>query len=211
MKTPFTTEQFFNVIENYNSFVFPMQFIILALGAGLMGLVISSKKSKTRVPGIFTGLLWVWIGIFYHLLFFTSINKAAYIFGSLFILQGIFILAETFFKNRLDTLTENKKQKVAGLILIFYGVVVYPVISYFSEGSLVGTISLGLPCPSTIITFGVFLIYGKNISRYLLIIPTLWSLIGISAAINFGVYQDFVMLIAAILASVFLLRKNRPK
>jgi hypothetical protein len=45
--------------------------------------------------------------------------------------------------------------------------------------------------------------------KYLLIIPSLWAIIGLSAAINFGVYQDFIMLIAAITAVIILItRKN---
>jgi hypothetical protein len=209
MKTPFSTEQFFSVIENYNAFVFPFQLIILAIGAVLIGLVVSSKHSKIQFPAVFTSLLWIYTGIFYHFFFFTSINPAAWIFGSLFILQGGLMLYETIYKKRLDSATDHKKQRIIGFVFVLYGVIIYPLISYLSEGSIAGAISLGLPCPSTILTFGVFLVYGKNFSRYLLIIPAVWSLIGISAAINFGVYQDFVMPVAAITAVIFLVSDKK--
>lgn len=208
MKTPFSTEQFFSVLENYNHFVFPFQLIILAIGAVLIGLIVSSKHLKTRFPAVFTGLLWIYTAVFYHFFFFTAINPAAWIFGSLFILQGGLMLYETIYKKRLDSATDNKKQRIFGFVFVLYGVIIYPLISYLSEGSIAGTISLGLPCPSTILTFGVFLGYGKNFSRYLLIIPAVWSLIGISAAINFGVYQDFVMPVAAITAGIFLFKSH---
>ena len=36
--------------------------------------------------------LWIWMGVAYHMLFFSQINKAAYLFGALFILEGILLL-----------------------------------------------------------------------------------------------------------------------
>ncbi len=208
MKTPFSTEQFFSVIEKYNTSVFPMQFVILIAGLLLLFWIFNGKKQNSKIPGTFLGLLWLWMGIGYHYLFFTTINKAAWLFGSLFILQGISILAETLLHKRFNQKSVVPKQLNAGYFLMIYGLIIYPVVSYFSEDSLISTISTGLPCPTTILTFGFILTYSKKIPRYLLIIPTLWSLIGISAALNFGVYQDFVMVVAALVVNVWILRRK---
>lgn len=208
MKTPFSTEQFFSVIEKYNTSVFPMQFVILAAGLFLLFWILKGKMQNSKIPGTFLGLLWLWMGIGYHYLFFTTINKAAWLFGSLFVLQGIFMLVETLFRNRFNEKSNHTKHVTFGSVFVIYGLVIYPVVSYFTEGSLTSTISAGLPCPTTILTFGFFLLYSEKLPRYLLIIPTLWSLIGISAALNFGVYQDFVMVTAAIVVNVWLLRRK---
>jgi Na+-translocating ferredoxin:NAD+ oxidoreductase RnfE subunit len=49
-----------------------------------------------------------------------------------------------------------------------------------------------------------------RVPKYLLIIPSLWAIVGLTAAINFGVYQDFMMIIAAITANgVLIKRKNK--
>ncbi len=207
MKTPFSTEQFFDVIEKYNANVFPMQFIFLIAGLILLWVILTRKNQSTRLPGIFIGTLWLWIGIVYHILFFTSINTAAFIFGGLFILQGLFMLYETFFRSRMNRKTSNITSAFTGYFLIIYGLIVYPVVSLFTEGFFT-TISIGLPCPTTIITFGVLLVFSDKLPRYLLVIPTLWSLLGISAALNFGVYQDFVMVAAAIVANFLLFRQK---
>jgi hypothetical protein len=211
MKTPFSTEQFFSVIEKYNTSVFPMQFIFLAAGLFLLFWIISVKKQNSKLPAIFTGVLWLWSGTVYHILSFTSINRAAYLFGSMFILEGLLILFEYTFRKRLILKTRNKWKLVTGYLFIVYGLTIYPIISYFTEGSWSSTISLGLPCPTTILTFGFFLIYSEKLPCYLLIIPTLWSLLGISAALNFGVYQDFVMVVSAIVTNVWLFRKRSKK
>jgi hypothetical protein len=67
---------------------------------------------------------------------------------------------------------------------------------------------VGLPCPTTILTFGILLLSDKKFSKYLLIIPSLWAIIGITAVMRLGVYQDSMMLIAAIIADVWLIKSK---
>ena len=80
---------------------------------------------------------------------------------------------------------------------------------YLLEDSFVATISLGLPCPTTILTFGFLMITNNKLSKYLLIIPTIWAIIGTGAAINFGVYQDYIMLLSAIIADIYLIKRKK--
>jgi len=42
------------------------------------------------------------------------------------------------------------------------------------------------------------------LSKYLLIIPALWTIVGTSAAINFGVYPDYLMPVSALIAIIYL-------
>lgn len=208
METPFTIEEFFTVFGNYNTSVFPMQLIFIVFGITAIILLHSKKRLSSYFITGFLGLLWLWIGIVYHINFFTSINKAAYVFGGLFIIQGILILIEMF-RKKLQYTFENTTWKYIGYFLILFGLVIYPIISYILEGSFVKAISLGLPCPTTIFTFGFLMLTNNRFPKHLLIIPTIWAVIGTFAAINFGVYQDYVMLIAAILANIYLLKRKK--
>lgn len=208
MKTPFTTEQFFAIIEKYNSSVFPVQLVLLLLGLVAVIFIHSKKTGLNRSIGGFLGLVWIWAGIAYHLSFFTEINKAAWGFGGIFILQGIFIFIELFRKKLIFSFNRTTQHYI-GYFFIIFGLMIYPVISYLTERSFPDTISLGLPCPTTILTFGFFMLTSRKFSRYLLIIPTLWAVIGTGAAINFGVYQDYVMLLAAIVADIYLLGRKK--
>lgn len=88
MKTPFTTEQFFLVFEHYNLKIFPAQLIIVILGIAALLLVHSKNRYKNKLIGCYLGLLWIWTGLVYHIVFFSGINKAAYVFGGIFIIQG---------------------------------------------------------------------------------------------------------------------------
>lgn len=207
MKTPFTTEQFFNVFEKYNSTMFPFQLIILFLGIVGLLLLHSKYSFKNKLIGGYLGILWLWMGLAYHIGFFTEINKAAYIFGGIFILQGLLILFNTFVKNRLVFDFIPKTVNFLGYFFILFGLIIYPIIGYFMVDSFSKTISLGLPCPTTILTFGFLMLTNNKFPKYLLIIPSLWALIGLSAAINFGVYQDFMILITAIIADIVLIKR----
>lgn len=208
MKMPFTTEQFFAVIEKYNVTMFPFQIIILLLGIVCLFFLHSKLLAKDKLIGLYIGILWIWIGIAYHLAFFTEINKAAYLFGGIFILQGLLILFNTFIKNRLAFTFTFQIKDYLGFFFILYGLIIYPIISYLVEGSFEKTIIMGLPCPSTIFTFGLFMLTNNKFPKYLLIIPSLWAVVGLSAAINIGVFQDVMILIAALTADIILIRRK---
>ena len=61
------------------------------------------------------------------------------------------------------------------------------------------------PCPTTIFTIGVMLIARGIWVIWLSIIPFLWSLIGLAAAIQLGIPEDLAMPVAgAVLAAVLL-------
>lgn len=206
MNIPFTPEQFFGIFEKYNLAVFPAQILILIIGAACLLLIHSSKPYKDKLIVGFLGLLWLWIGIVYHLSFFTEINKAAYVFGGLFIIQGVLFLAYTFIGNRFTFTFNGCISHYIGYFFIIFGLIIYPVIGYLINKSAVHTISLGLPCPSTIFTFGLLILAGSKMPRYLLIIPSLWAIVGSTAAIKFGVYQDIMLLLSALVA-LFIIRK----
>jgi Family of unknown function (DUF6064) len=173
MKTPFTTEQFFSIFEKYNTSIFPTQIILFLLSV-LALLAIGSKiKQKDKFVSGILGFLWLWIGIVYHIAFFSGINKVAYGFGVLFILQGLFLLWEGVLLYNLKFVFKMSIQAYLGYFFILYGLIVYPVVGYLIEQNLSRTISIGLPCPTTILTFGFLLLCDKKFSKYLLIIPSL--------------------------------------
>jgi len=197
METPFTTEQFYQVFEQYNSTIYPAQLFLIALGIAAIFLIQSEWPAKNKIISWFIGILWIWMGLIYHIAFFTAINKAAYVFGLIFIFEGILIILNSG-NNRITFSFKPTTKVYTGLFFIIFGLIVYPVIGLFIHGTSVPVISLGLPCPTTIFTFGFFMLAGSKLPKYLLIIPSLWAVVGLSAAINFGVYQDFMILIAAV-------------
>ena len=209
MKMPFTTQQFFSVFENYNASVFPIQLVFLFFGILAVYSTLSEKSGRNKIIGGLLVLIWIWIGITYHIIFFASINPAAYVFGGLFILQGIFFYIETFVRKNLVFKYTGSAKGFLAVVFILFGLIIYPVIGFYLVGSVLKTISFGLPCPSTIVTFGFLMLTVKKFPWYLLVIPSLWALIGTAAAVKFGVYQDYIMIVAAVVANIYLIRSRK--
>lgn len=208
MKAPFTSEQFFSVFTDYNLSVFPMQIFFLFIGVLALLMINSFYTRKDYFIGIYLGILWLWAGAVYHIGFFSQLNKPAFVFGALFIIQALLIMYELLIRKSLRFSIKRSSADIIGFSFILFGLLIYPLLSWLSHGEPNHIISAGLPCPTTITTIG-FLILNKEKSHwYLYIIPGIWAIIGISAAINFGVYQDFMMLISVI-SWVFIERIKR--
>jgi hypothetical protein len=209
MKTPFTREQFLEVFKNYNEAVFPMQIIFYITGFFVIYLTFSRNLKSNKIISGTLAFFWLWMGVVYHFIFFTAINKAAYLFGILFILQGILFLMLGIFQNKLSFSLRNNRFGITGIILITYALVVYPVLGYFFGHIYPYAPTFGLPCPTTIFTFGLLLMLDKKCPVIILIIPSIWSIIGFSAAFNFGIYEDTALLVAGVLTFFMLMFKNR--
>src|SRR5688572_8331617 len=98
---PFTPEQFFQVFERYNQAVFPMQIVLSLAALAAVMMVVKPKEFCDEIPSGLLGFFWLWTGVVYHLIFFTEINAAAYIFGAAFVFQGLLFLYEGLLKKRL--------------------------------------------------------------------------------------------------------------
>ena len=202
MDTPFSTENFFLVTENYNLWIFPFQFLLLILGFLCAGLLFVRRSIKNRIIGTLLGFFWIWTGLVYFITLFTSINYIACAIGGVFILQGFMIIIESFNEKKLVYFIKYKNRYILGYILIGYSLIIYPLVSYILEGSPSNIVSLGLPCPTIIFTFGFFMLSSIKFPRYLLIIPSVCALIGLVTAINFRIYQDFVIILVAFITVI---------
>jgi hypothetical protein len=208
MNTQPTSDQFFSVFENYNHSIFPVQIILFLLTICALLLIGSKIKQKDKIVAGFLALLWLWMGIGYHILFYSGINNFAFGYSLLFIFQGLFLSWEGVLLYNLKFVFRNTVQALVGYIFILYGLIIFPLAGYLFEPNLSRTISVGLPSPTIILTFGFLLLCDKKFSKYLLIIPSLWAVIGISTAFKLGLYQDFMLILATIIADVMLLRNR---
>ncbi|MEW6408197.1 MAG: DUF6064 family protein [Patescibacteria group bacterium] len=210
MALPFTIDQFLFVFEQYNLSVFPMQIIILLLAIASVFLVFKQVKNNNKIITGILAFFWLWIGIAYHLIFFTSINKASYLFGALFIIQGILFLFVGF-KDKLSFKFRKDAYGITGSIFVLYAIIIYPILNYVFGHWWPSNPTFGLPCPTTIFTFGLLLWTNKKVPKYILIIPLIWALIGMSAAINLGVWEDLGLIFAGILGVILLWVRDRKK
>lgn len=207
MELPFAREQFFDVFAAYNRGIFPLQLIAALLGLLILILAFARRKMHRQLALGLLAVLWLLTGVGYHLLYFTAINKAAYLFGALFILQAGLLCAAAW---RIEEakLGRNLAATILGLASATYGVAGYPVLVLLDHGYPRAPLFGVTPCPTTIFTFGVLLLLRPKVPRYLLIVPVLWGAVGGSAAVLLGVPQDYGLLVALVggLAGFWLLR-----
>lgn len=205
MKLPFTLEEFLRVFEEYNLSVWPTQLLFYALAIVSIISIFKWKTQSDRIVYSILAFFWFWMGIVYHLIYFSRINKAAYVFGAVFIAQGIVFLYFGFIKKRTQFKFNPDFSGIIGIVMILYALIIYPVLGYALGHVFPRTPTFGAPCPTTIFTFGILLFSINRISWYMLIIPFLWSLIGFSAAISLSVKEDFGLVIAGVTTTIILL------
>ena len=207
MRIPFTTEQFFDVFRQYNEAVWPAQWVLMigAAVAALAALRSPSPSAGRLTSGILT-LLWLWMGAVYHLGFFRRINPAAVFFAILFVSQAGLFLWLGVRQDRVRFRAHRDGAGVAGALLLFYALIVYPGLGYALGHRYPTAPTFGLPCPTTIFTFGLLLWAATSVPRSLLIIPTVWAVVATTAALQLGVLEDFGLPVAAGVTLPLLLR-----
>lgn len=196
MDLPFTLEQFFDVFARYNTAVWPVQVLLNLLALAAIVLVFRANKSAAIAAMLAT--LWLWMGIAYHWMFFASINNAAYVFGALFVAQGLLFLLIGAMRRQLTFTRPAGVRGFAGALLMTYGLLVYPLLGHALGHTYPQAPTFGLPCPTTIFTLGILLWTTSAPRWWLLLIPLLWSMIGTMAAFKLGVREDFGLLVAGI-------------
>ncbi len=211
MKTPFTAEQFFSIFHDYNLAVWPMQIVMYCLAVGVIILALVKSSFSNRAISLILVFFWLWMGIVYHLMFFTAINKAAYGFGTIFIIQALIFLYYGMFNSKLAFRFPKGLYGYIGALLILYALVIYPLLGMIAGHTYPNSPTFGLPCPTTIFTFGLLLWTDKKFPIVVMIIPFLWSLLGTSAALQFGVKEDFGLVVSGISAFTLILIRDRQK
>jgi hypothetical protein len=209
MNLPFSVEQFFSVFEQYHQAVWPMPIALNLLGIVAVFLAFRKTRELNRSIAAILSFFWFWIGIAYHFAFFTAINPAAYAFATLFVIQGILFMMFGVFKKRLSFGFKLNAYGITGALLILYAMVIYPLLGYALGHDYPRTPTFGLPCPTTIFTFGLLLWTDVKVPKVVLIIPFLWSIIGFMAAVNLGVLQDIGLLVAGLVGTTLVMLRDR--
>ncbi|HKJ44654.1 MAG TPA: DUF6064 family protein [Balneolales bacterium] len=205
MNIPFTIHDFLQVFGVYNKAIEPIQIIAYLLGITALFLLYKGTKRSSKFVNAILGLFWIWIGFAYHIHHFSTINKAAYIFGVLFIIQGLIFLYMSFSTNDIIYTFDKKFSNIIGVLFLLYAMIIYPIFNVILGHSYPYMPVFGVaPCPTTIFTFALLLMIQNKVPYFIMAIPVLWSIIGLSASINLGISEDYGLAVAGIL-SVFLI------
>ena len=194
---PFGREEFLDVISAYNTAVAPLQLALLALAAAALALPLVHAPRAGRWVAALLSFLWLWMGVVFHIGFFTGINPAAFLLGALFVLQGV-LFAAVAASGGLPPPAWHGVRGLAAGALIVYALVAYPAVANAVGHEYPRLPTFGLPCPTTIFTLALLTLGERRPPRFLFVVPALWSLVGISAALQLGMWEDLGLAVAGV-------------
>ena len=209
MDLPFTVEQFRRVFVRYNLLVSPTQWVLYGFALLSIVIIASGHRRFYRIVYFILALFWLWSGLVYHFVFFTAINPAAYLFGGLFVTEALLLGWFVLRPSQPSFEFSNKTRFVAGAFLVCSALVIYPAISFLVGHRYPATPTFGLPCPTTLFTLGVLLWSKPRVPVRIVIIPILWSALGLTAVVQLGMYEDFLLLVSLVTGSVLLLTPGK--
>jgi len=196
---PFTREQFVAIFVHYNLGIWPVQVLAYLLAAGMIALLLRPTSWSGRAIGAGLAALWLWTGVVYHWLYFATINQAAWLFGALFVVQGLLFLYLSVAGDRVRFRAGTDAVSWVGWTYVAYAALVYPLLGAATGHAYPEMPMFGVtPCPLTIFTFGLLLLSAQRVPRWLLAIPLAWSLVGGSAAFLLGVIPDWPLLASGV-------------
>jgi hypothetical protein len=209
MSLPFTVEEFFGVFRDYNEAVWPIQFALNGLAIAIVAMVVVSRRHSGRVVSAALALLWAWMGLVYHLVYFREVNPAAVLFGAAFIAGAAAFAWAGVVQGRLQFECRENSRCAAGYVLIAYALIVYPAFALLSGHEYPAMPTFGLPCPTTIFTIGVLALLKPPFPRYVFAIPLFWTAVGSQAALLFGMHEDLGLLVAGLAGLWFMIERGR--
>ncbi len=204
MSPPFTIEEFLQVFHDYNLAIWPAQVFAYALGLLALVAAFSRRAGATRLAFAALAVLWAFVGIGYHLMFFARINPLAPVFAGFFVLQAILFVLAAIWPGDLRLAAAPTLRWVLGMAAIIYAMAIYPVLGIWAgHGGMAGPMFGVAPCPTTIFTLGTLMMTRGKSVVWLSVIPVLWSLVGLAAALQLGIPEDLGLPVAgAVLIAV---------
>ena len=198
---PFTREEFLAVFVSYNESIWPVQVVAYLAGIFAVVLLCRPGAATDRLVSTILAVFWIWTGIVYHGLFFSKISKAAYLFGALFVAQGLCLVIVGALQGRLSFGFRRSLREWVGVAFVAYAAVAYPMIGALTGHAAIELPMFGVtPCPVTIFTFGLLLLATKPIPRFVFVVPFVWSLVGGSATVFLSIPQDWLLLVSGLIS-----------
>lgn len=191
----FSPEIYQRLLARYNGEIFPLQLLMLALGAGLFYALLTRQIDGRRYGrGVIAALLaagWLCSGLLFHLCYYDSINwMASYLAVVHVVIAGLLLLWGLFsFKGRVG------RQRVglaagwprdAGLLLLGLAVFVHPLLVFIEGQGLASAAFFGThPAPTALATLAVMMALSPR-SLSIFVLSFLMLLVSLLTSLALG-------------------------
>jgi hypothetical protein len=207
---PFTAEQFLSGFERYNRAIEPAPFFAYALGALALVFACRGGAAPGRAVLAILALFWA-ASAAGTLAYFRDLGPSAVASGVLFLLEAVLLAAAAFRREAPAFRLRRSVRSAAAVALAGYALAVYPRLGAAAGHGYPRSPVFGVaPCPTTIFTVAVLLL-AERPSPALLAVPLLWSLVGLTAAVQLGMIEDYGLAAAAAAATFALLATRRVR
>jgi hypothetical protein len=172
----FSPRTYYRLFEIYNAAIWPLQ--ILAAGLGLAIPVTLGRAAaavRSRVIAVILAASWLWVGIAFHALRYTTINWGAAYFAWLFGLEAALLLLLGVVFARLPFERPCDRAGRAGMAIFLFALLVEPLLGPLLGHGWKGIQLFGVaPDPTAVATLGILLL-ARGRGRWLLLaVPVIW-------------------------------------
>jgi len=174
----FSPRTYYRLFELYNLELWPLQLLAIALGLAVLVLTRRGGERAGRAIAAILVLCWLWVAWGFHWQRYASINLAAGYFALTFVVQAALLLWLGVLRGRLAPAPTTRLQQRAGLVLLLFALLIFPLIGPLLGRSWTQAEVFGMaPDPTALATLGVLLLAGGRPAWGLWPIPVAWCLV----------------------------------
>jgi hypothetical protein len=204
MSLPFTAEQFFDVFGAYNRALWPAVIGLWISAVIAMVTLARYRPHSGRSIAAMLAVQWAWAGLVYHAAFFSSINRAAWLFCALFVAESGLLIRHGVVHDGFQFSRLGSPRHILAWGLIAYALA-YPLLVLADGYTFPRMPTYGVPCPTTLLTIGFLFAVDPPLPRSITIIPIVWAGVAGSAAVLLGVRADLMLWVAGIALAGYVL------
>lgn len=173
----FSPRVYYRLFEFYNRSCWPVAVISIALGVGILWLLLRPRPAGHRMIPVILGALWIWIAWAFFAERYASINWGAAYVAPVFALQGVALMWAGAVRGKLKFGPPHAFPDAAALALFCFGVIGYPLVAVVMGRSWLAAEIFGLaPDPTALATLALLALAHGGVRWPLLIIPFVWCL-----------------------------------
>lgn len=174
----FSQQTYYRLFELYNTELWPLQILSLVLGAAVLVLWRRGGDRAGRAIAAILAVCWLWVAWGFHWQRYASINWAASYFALAFAVQALLLLWAAVVRGRLTPLPATRLQQRAGLGLLLFALLIFPLMGPLLARSWTQAEVFGMtPDPTALATLGVLLFAGARPAWVFFPIPVAWCLL----------------------------------
>src|SRR5215207_5951539 len=160
----FSPRVYWRMFELHNEAVWPLHVVALLLGAAILVWVVRPRPWSDRAIAVILGVAWIWVGWAFLWKRYSGINWAVAYVVPAFAAEALLLIWIG---------------GLAGLVLIFYALILHPLVAKLAGRSFAAAEVFGIaPDPTAIATLGLLSVAsGSGPVWPLLVVPLVWCLV----------------------------------